>query len=277
LGENGTGKELIAREIHRRSGRAQGVFIGVDLGALSENLLESELFGHRKGAFTGAEADRMGRFEAAKGGSLFLDEIGNLSLAAQAKLLTVLQQRQVVRLGSHEPIPLDIRLISATNQPLPELVQEGKFRQDLYFRLNTVTLTLPPLRERPEDLPLLIDHFVALFAPKYRKPGLKVSVATRQKLQAYAWPGNIRELRHAIERAVIMSEGASLQPADFVLVPAAPSAAEASAPESLNLAEHEEQLVREALRRHEGNISQAAKALGLTRAALYRRMEKFGL
>ncbi|MEL6926437.1 MAG: sigma-54 dependent transcriptional regulator, partial [Bacteroidota bacterium] len=207
LGENGTGKEMIARALHQKSQRANDVFVNVDLGAVSETLFESELFGHKKGSFTGAYEDRMGRFEAATNGSLFLDEIGNLSLPLQAKLLTVLQNRQILRVGDNTPIPVNIRLICATNMPLYDMVKENTFRQDLLYRINTVELTLPPLRERTEDIPLLADHFLQTYRKKYHKPELDIAGGTIQKLQAYNWPGNIRELRHAMERAIIRLQG----------------------------------------------------------------------
>ncbi|MCK4417207.1 MAG: sigma-54-dependent Fis family transcriptional regulator, partial [Candidatus Latescibacteria bacterium] len=215
LGENGTGKELVARALHRQSNRANEVFISVDMGALTETLFESELFGHIKGAFTDAKEDRAGRFEIASGGTLFLDEIGNLSLALQAKLLTVLENRQVTRLGSNKPRPVDIRLICATNRPIHEMATQEKFRQDLLYRMNTVEIHLPPLRERLEDIPLLVDHFLGIYGKKYQKPPKRVGSATLKKLEKYHWPGNIRELQHAIERAVIMSDSQVLGPSDF--------------------------------------------------------------
>ena len=211
LGENGTGKELIARELHRQSKRNQEVFINVDLGAISANLFESELFGHQKGAFTDAHEDRDGRIEIASGGTLFLDEIGNLSPALQAKILTVLQNRQVIKVGSNKQTPVDIRLICATNKPLYEMVNSGSFRQDLLYRINTVEIHLPPLRERTDDIPILANHFLTLNIQKYEKKGLKFAANTLKKLQKYSWPGNIRELRHAIERAVILSESSVLK------------------------------------------------------------------
>ena len=215
LGENGTGKELVARAIHQRSLRNDNVFVGVDMGAITESLFESELFGHKKGSFTDAKEDRAGRFEVANGGSLFLDEIGNLSMPLQSKLLTVLQQREVTRIGSNKPMSIDIRLICATNMPVYDMVGESTFRQDLLYRINTVEIQLPPLRERQEDINQLTDHFVNIYCEKYRKPPKKVAASTYKKLQKYAWPGNIRELQHAIERAIIMSESNTLSPDDF--------------------------------------------------------------
>ena len=276
LGENGTGKELVSRAIHRQSKRVDEVFVTVDLGAVSETLFESELFGHVKGAFTDARADRAGRFEAAHNGTLFLDEIGNLSPPLQAKLLSALQNRTITRVGSNKPRPVDVRLICATNMPLYEMAAEKKFRQDLLYRINTVEINLPPLRERTDDLPLLCDHFLSLYARKYNKGAMKLGAGTLKKLAAYPWPGNVRELRHAIERAIILSDGPVLQPADFLLSAPEPAAA-GPAFESLNLEEVEKQAIRQTLRKHNGNISHAARELGLTRAALYRRLEKYGM
>lgn len=276
LGENGTGKELVAREIHRQSQRSGEVFINVDLGAIPETLFESELFGHKKGAFTDAKEDRTGRFEAASGGTLFLDEIGNLSLPAQAKLLTVLQNRQIVRVGAVQHTPIDIRLICATNSPLYEKVREKEFRQDLVYRINTVEITLPPLRERVTDIPLLAEHFLKMYARKYQKPNLKFASDTIKKLQSYGWPGNIRELRHAVERAVILCDGDRLGKDDFMLQnPMAPEGGEALP--SYNLDDLEKFAIQKSMTRHHGNITKAAEELGLTRAALYRRLEKYGL
>ncbi|NUM69415.1 MAG: sigma-54-dependent Fis family transcriptional regulator [Ignavibacteriaceae bacterium] len=276
LGENGTGKELIARELHRQSKRKQEVFISVDMGALSETLFESELFGHMKGAFTDAKEERAGRFEAASGGTLFLDEIGNLSLPLQAKLLTVLQNRQIVRLGSNQPRPIDIRLICATNLPIHEMVTQKRFRQDLLYRINTVEIHVPPLRERTEDIPLLVEHFLKAYAKKYQKPLPRVNAATLKKLEKYHWPGNVRELQHALERAVIMGETQVLQPTDFLLV-ASESREDGLVFDNYNLEEVEKAVIRKTISKHGGNISQAARELGLTRTSLYRRLEKYGL
>jgi two-component system response regulator HydG len=276
LGENGTGKELVARELHRQSHRANEVFISVDLGALHAGLFESELFGHVKGAFTDAREDRAGRFEIASGGTLFLDEVGNLPYALQGKFLTVLQNREVIRLGSNKSVPFDIRLISASNMPLREMVTEKKFRQDLLYRINTVEIQLPPLHDRVEDIPLLIDHFLALYCGKYNKPLKKLSVTTLKRLEKYDWPGNVRELQHAVERAVIMSEDEALQPQDFFLT-TSERILEESGPVGLKLEEVEKAAIRKAISKHGGNISEAARELGLTRAALYRRLEKYGL
>ena len=276
LGENGTGKELVARALHRQSPRARDVFISVDMGAIAETLFESELFGHVKGAFTDAKDHRAGRFELASGGTLFLDEIGNLSLAMQAKLLSVLEHRKVTRLGSNASRDIDIRLICATNMPVYEMVARNEFRQDLLYRMNTVEIHLPPLRERHEDVPLLVDHFLIAYARKYKKTVAGVSAAALKKLQRYKWPGNIRELRHTLERAVILTDTRMLQPGDF-LFPETETETEGMVFDNYNLDDVEKTVVRKVLRKHEGNISHAAKELGLTRTSLYRRMEKFGL
>ena len=280
LGENGTGKELIAREIHRRSRRADGVLVAVDLGAVAENLFESELFGHVKGAFTDARADRIGRMQAADGGTLFLDEVGNLPLHLQPKLLTALEQRQVVPVGGNRPVPIDIRVVAATNLPPERLADEGRFRQDLLFRLNTVEIELPPLRERREDIPVLIDHFIALYAKKYGKPARELPEFVMAALQDYDWPGNVRALRHAAERAVILASEGAFTVEDFSLARTAPRAAAPlprPAGSDLNLERAEKQMVEQALKKHHYNISLAAQELGLTRASLYRRMDKHGL
>ena len=285
LGENGTGKELVARELHRRSARAEGVFMSVDLGAVAESLIESELFGHRKGAFTGASEHRIGRFQAASGGTLFLDELGNLPRHLQGKLLTALERREVVPVGANAPVPVDVRVISATNAPRAELADEGTFRQDLLYRLNTVEITLPPLRERRDDIPLLADHFMRVYARKYNRAVRRIDDDALAAIIAYPWPGNVRALRHALERAVIMSDGQTLRLGDFPLPPAEaprptptpttpPPAAETS---GATLAELEKQAIAQALARHAGNVTYAAQELGITRASLYRRMEKHGL
>jgi DNA-binding NtrC family response regulator len=276
LGENGTGKELVARALHRQSPRAGEVFISVDMGAIAETLFESELFGHMRGAFTDAKENRPGRFELADGGTLFLDEIGNLSLAMQAKLLSVLETRKVTRLGSNKPRNIDIRLICATNMPIYDMVAKNDFRQDLLYRINTLEVNLPPLRERQEDIPLLVDRFLAIFSKKYKKDITGISASALKKLQRYHWPGNIRELIHTLERAVILSESKMLQPADF-LFPEAGKDVEGVVFENYNLEEVEKTVIRKTLKKHDGNISHAAKELGLTRTSLYRRMEKYGL
>ncbi len=276
LGENGTGKELVARAIHRQSPRNQKVFISVDLGAIPETLFESELFGHKKGAFTDAKEDQLGRFEVASGGSLFLDEIGNLSLPLQAKLLSALQTRQIRRIGDHTNIAIDIRLICATNMPLHQMVNENAFRQDLLYRINTVEVKLPALRDRPSDIPLLVGHFLQIYAQKYQKHNLTIKPATMGKLQDYHWPGNIRELRHAVERAAILCDGNELTVGDFMMQ-SEHQANGGSDPPTYNLEELERWAIRRSLTKHAGNISRAAEELGLTRAALYRRMAKYNL
>jgi len=275
LGQNGTGKEVIAREIHRHSSRSEGIFMTVDVGSLSGNLFESELFGHKKGSFTDAKEDRIGRFEAAAGGTLLLDEIGNLSLPLQAKLLTILQHKQVIRLGTNTPIDLDVRIICATNCDLSAMVKEGKFREDLLYRINTVEITLPLLHDRVDDIPLIAEHFLHRFSQKYQKPYLKLSDKTITYLQKYHWPGNIRELQHALERAVIMSEGKALEPEDFGSMHKQ-SASDLSL-DDFNLEKLEAWAIRKAIAKHGGNISHAADELGLSRGALYRRMETYGI
>ncbi len=276
LGENGTGKELIARAIHRSSSRNNEIFVNVDLGAISESLFESELFGFKKGAFTDAKEDRAGRFEAANKGTIFLDEIGNLTLPLQSKLLSVLQNRTVVRLGTNRDIPIDIRLVCATNMPLYQMVKEGKFRQDLLYRINTVEIQLPPLRERTDDIALLVNHFLGIYCKKYKIPMKTLHSSTLKRLEKHNWPGNIRELQHSVERAVIMSESHILQPQDFFMS-SIDDNTENNLPNLTNLEETEKLLVRKVIDKHGGNISKAAKELGLTRASLYRRIEKHGL
>lgn len=276
LGENGTGKEMIARALHRRSARHENVFMNVDMGAISESLFESELFGYVKGAFTDAKEDKAGRFELANGGTLFLDEIGNLPVPLQSKLLTVLQNRKVNRVGSAKSKEIDIRLVCATNQSLKEMVADSTFRQDLLFRINTIEIQLPPLRDRIEDIEALTDHFIKLYSKKYKKEVSGCSKETIKKLEKHSWPGNVRELQHATERAVIMSESTILQPSDFLLTQEI-SDTEQVVFEDYNLEEVEKMVLRKALKKHEGNISKAADELGLTRASLYRRMDKYGL
>jgi DNA-binding NtrC family response regulator len=275
LGENGTGKELIARAIHQRSLRHKNSFVSVDMGAITETLFESELFGHKKGAFTDAREDRPGRFELANNGTLFLDEIGNLSLSLQSKLLSALQSRLVTRVGSNASLPVDIRLICATNMPLDKMIQEGTFRQDLLYRINTVEIRVPPLCERVEDIPLLTRHYLSHYARKYHKMVSKISPEAMDKLKRYAWPGNIRELQHSIERAVIMTDSDTLHDSDFLFSRSA--GGNSASLETLNLDEVERTAIAKALQLHSGNISKAADELGLTRASLYRRMEKYGL
>jgi DNA-binding NtrC family response regulator len=277
LGENGTGKELIARAIHRNSSRKNENFASVDLGSITETLFESELFGHKKGAFTDAKEDRAGRFELANGGTLFLDEIGNLSMPLQAKLLTVLQNRKVSRVGSNKDTPIDIRLICATNMPLYDMVKENRFRQDLLYRINTIEIEVPPLRDRFEDIPLLANHFLKHYAEKYEKNLSKISDGAITRMHKHPWPGNIRELQHSIERAVILSNGSVLQPEDFNFTSSAGKEDGQLALEQYNLEEVEKLLIRKVLKKYNGNITQAASELGLTRSSLYRRLEKYGL
>ena len=274
LGENGTGKELIARAIHQKSMRKDSSFVSVDMGAITETLFESELFGHKKGAFTDARQDRPGRFELANGGTLFLDEIGNLSLSLQSKLLTALQARQVTRVGSNQSLDVDIRLICATNMNLHQMVKDGKFRQDLLYRINTVEIIIPPLYERGEDITMLANHFLNYYSKKYRKDVLSISPEALTKLKKYAWPGNVRELQHAIERAVIMADSPTLQASDFLFSRKGDDTVNL---DTLNLDEVEKAAVAKAIQLHNGNISKAAEELGLTRASLYRRMEKYGI
>jgi DNA-binding NtrC family response regulator len=284
LGENGTGKELIAKAVHNQSLRKQQIFMTVDLGAVAESLFESELFGHKKGAFTGANEDRTGRLQAASGGSLFLDEIGNLPLHLQAKLLTALAQREVVPLGANKSVPIDVRVIAATNLPVDKLHDEQLFRQDLLFRLNTVEIHLPPLRKRPEDIKALADFYLQYYCRKYHKAPLSLEADALEVMLNYNWPGNIRELRHTLERAVILAQSNSLKANDFQLnrTPSSPQGSQQrpSKPTediNFNLEGLEKHAIHGALKLHRYNISHAAKALGLTRAALYRRMEKYGL
>jgi DNA-binding NtrC family response regulator len=277
LGENGTGKELIARAIHRNSSRKNESFVGVDLGSITETLFESELFGHKRGSFTDAKEDRAGRFELANRGTLFLDEIGNLSLPLQAKLLTIIQNRKVSRVGSNKETPIDIRLICATNLPLYEMVKENKFRQDLLYRINTIEIEIPPLRERFEDIPLLANHFLKHYAGKYDKNVMKISEGAMARMHKHPWPGNIRELQHAIERAIILTAGTVLQPEDFNFTQPTTKEDGQLSLEQYNLEEVEKLLIRKVLKKYNGNITQAASELGLTRSSLYRRLEKYGL
>jgi len=275
LGENGTGKELVAREIHRLSGRAGEVFLRVDMGSLSPQLFESELFGHKRGAFTDARQDRTGFFRAAAGGTLFLDEIGNVPLHLQSKLLTALERREVVPVGAENPEPINVRLICATNIGNEELADETVFRQDLLYRINTVEIPLPPLRERQEDIPILLTHFTAHYCQKYNLPKKRLSTPLLERLSNWSWPGNVRALRHAVERAVILTEADVLDLADFPLVDAEKLKKPVTDVSRLDSIERDA-IVR-ALEKHKNNVSRAADSLGLTRASLYRRMEKYGL
>jgi len=273
LGENGTGKEVIAREIHRHSKRSDQLFVGVDVASLSESLFESEMFGHVKGAFTDAREDRVGRFENAHEGSLFLDEIGNIPLPIQAKLLQVIQNRELIRVGDHTPVPIDIRLITATNKPLKKMVSEGSFREDLFYRLNTVAIEIPPLRERGEDILILAEIFLDQYRHKYNKPGLKLSSSARQKLFEYAWPGNVRELKHTMERAAILGETNILSPEDLRLFEQHQSAGDPS----LRLDDVEKQTIARVLVKCRGNYSRAAQMLDISRTTLYAKLKKYGL
>jgi DNA-binding NtrC family response regulator len=277
LGENGTGKDLIATAIHQQSLRAGKPFIKVDAGALTESLFESELFGHKKGAFTDAREDRIGRFEAADGGTIFLDEIGNISLQQQAKLLSVLQNRQVIRLGTNEPIPVDIRLICATNLPLTELANEQRFRKDLVYRINTVEMILPPLRKRKEDIPLLAQHYMQVYAEKYIKPKLQLDKKAIEKLMNHPFQGNIRELQYTIERAVIMAEGEFINAEDLIFSPIEQAKEEMEQEQDFSLSTVEKNTILRVIEKHNGNITKAAKELGLTRTALYRRLTKYDI
>ena len=278
LGENGTGKELVARAIHAQSNRRDEAFINVDLGSITETLFESELFGHVKGAYTDAKEDRVGRFEAAHKGTVFLDEIGNLSTPLQAKLLSTLQSRQIVRVGSNKIIDIDIRLVCATNMPIYEMVMKNTFRQDLVYRINTIEIEIPPLRDRTQDIPLLTNHFLKIYSTKYKKTIHKISDAVISRMAVYGWPGNIRELQHAVERAVIMSNTSVLQPEDFNFnISYVEGEQDNVTIEQYNLDEVEKILIRKVLKKYNGNITQAANELGLTRSSLYRRLEKYGI
>ena len=277
LGENGTGKDLIAKAIHDHSLRSQQPYVKVDVGALTESLFESELFGHKKGAFTDAREDRTGRFEAANGGTLFLDEIGNISLQQQAKLLSVLQNRQVTRLGTNQPASIDIRLICATNIPLSELANENRFRKDLIYRINTVEITVPPLRKRKEDVLLLAGHFAKLYAAKYLKQGVIFDKTALEKLQQYHYPGNVRELQYTIERAIIMADNEILQAKDLIFSPIESAGAQEEEDDELRLSTIEKNTILRVIEKNNGNITKAAKELGLTRTALYRRLSKYDI
>jgi DNA-binding NtrC family response regulator len=277
LGENGTGKDLIAKAIHEQSLRKNKPFVKVDVGALTESLFESELFGHKKGAFTDAREDRPGRFEVAGGGTLFLDEIGNIPLHLQAKLLSVLQNRQVIPLGSNEPIPIDIRLICATNVSLPELANENRFRKDLIYRINTVEIVVPPLRKRGNDILLLAKHFSMVYSNKYMKPLPEFDTKALEKLLNYHYPGNVRELQYIIERAVIMADEMVLRPNDLIFSPIEASYVSEKEPAEMKLSAIEKNTILKVIEKHNGNITKAAKELGLTRTALYRRISKYDI
>jgi len=276
LGDNGTGKEVAARTIHENSHRSDEVFISVDLGSIPEKLFESELFGHVKGAFTDAKEERIGRFEVASGGTLFLDEIANLSPALQSKLLTVLQNKKVTKIGSNQAVNVDVRVLCATNGDIHQMVKKGEFREDLLYRINTVELILPSLKERNGDIELLANHFLKKYAHKYHKPQTQLDVAAIEALCKYNWPGNIRELEHAIERAVIMLEGETINASDFSFLKQS-GKDNGNQFEEYNLENIEAWAIKKAINKHRGNISHAAKELGLSRGAMYRRMDKYGI
>jgi len=272
-GENGTGKELVAREIHNLSKRSSELMVSVDMGSITETLFESELFGHVKGAFTDAREDRKGKFEMAQKGTLFLDEIGNLPLQSQSKLLSVLQNRYVVRVGSNKQIPIDIRLICATNCDLQEMVKDGKFREDLLYRINTIMIEVPPLRDRVDDIPILANYFLRVHCERYGKRGMKISTHALEKLANHDWPGNVRELQHSIEKAVILCESPVLKPSDFVFISTSRSVMHSE----MNLEEMEKIIIIETLKRYNNNMSIAANKLGITRQTLYNKIEKYDI
>ncbi len=272
-GENGTGKELVAREIHNLSGRAGELMVSVDMGSITETLFESELFGHVKGAFTDAKEDRKGKFEQAQKGTLFLDEIGNLSIPSQAKLLSVLQNRYVIRVGSNKQIPVDIRLVCATNCDLMQMVSEGRFREDLLYRINTIMIEVPPLRDRVDDIPILANYFLRVNAERYNKGTLKISTHALEKLANHEWPGNVRELQHSIEKAVILSESQVLKPSDFVFNSTSGKLIQSE----MTLDEMEKKMIADSLRKYCNNMSAIASRLGITRQTLYNKMRKYGL
>jgi len=275
LGENGTGKELVAREIHRLSKRNNNDFVSVDLGALAETLIESELFGHVKGAYTDARDDRIGRFEAADGGTLFLDEIANLAYPMQAKLLSAIEQRKITALGSNRQVPVDIRIISATNRDLKSLVKQSLFREDLFYRINTIQLEIPPLRSRGNDIILLAEHYLHEFSTRYDRRGIKFSNESMKKLKAHQWPGNVRELRHTIEKAVILADSSTLAPGDFSFVDDN-LRLDFMLPK-MKLEEVEKNMIAISLKNNNHNIAEAARELGIGRQTLYRKIEKYGL
>lgn len=272
-GDNGTGKDLIARELHRHSKRAEEIMVSVDMGAISETLFESELFGHKKGAFTDANDNRTGKIENASGGTLFLDEIGNLPLQLQPKLLAVLQNRTVTQIGGNQPVPIDVRLICATNRNLDQMVAEGSFREDLFYRINTIQIEIPPLRERKKDIAAIADHFLKIYCSKYRKNCLAISGTAMKKLLAYPWPGNVRELQHAIEKAVILSDKKELGPHDFFFNPGRGKAKVFEG----TIEEMERKMISRLLQKNASSVSAAAQQLGITRQTLYNKMKKYKL
>lgn len=270
-GENGTGKELIAREIHRLSPRSGELMVTVDMGSVTETLFESELFGHVRGAFTDAREDRKGKIEAADQSTLFLDEIGNLSLQSQAKLLRVLQNRNIVRVGSNKPVPVNIRLICATNRDILQMVREAAFREDLLYRINTIMIEVPPLRDRVDDIPVLAGHFLKTMSEKYGREGMKISVPALEKLADHEWPGNVRELQHTIEKAVIMSDSDTLKPADFIFN----QGVARSFSSEMTLEQMERKMIADAMRRHGNNMSTVSRKLGITRQTLYNKISRY--
>jgi len=274
-GENGTGKELIAREIHTYSKRSKELMLSVDMGSLSESLFESELFGHTKGSFTDAKEERVGKFEAANKGTIFLDEIGNLSLSMQAKILSVLQNRSVIKLGSNSPVPINVRLISATNKNLNSMIQQGLFREDLLYRINTITIELPPLRDRENDILLLADFYLRKYAAKYDKHGLKINQKASQKLLNYAWPGNVRELQHSVEKAVILADDNVLGESSFNLTDNISD--QDLNPQNKTIEEMEKAMILNNIKAEKGNMSSVAKNLGITRQTLYNKLKRYGL
>ncbi|MCU4176783.1 sigma-54-dependent transcriptional regulator [Carboxylicivirga sp. N1Y90] len=276
LGENGTGKELVADALHKVSSRKKNLLLSVDMGSLSESLFENELFGHSKGAYTDAKAACPGRFEMAHGGTVFLDEIGNLNLSCQSKLLTVIEKREITRIGESKPRPIDVRLVCATNKSIYQMVKDDEFRQDLLYRINTVEIVLPPLRERKEDIPLLVSHFITLYCSHYRKPPMKVDKSALRCMMDYAWPGNVRELQHAVEKGVIMADNNLLSKKDLCHHNG-DSYGDDVYFDTYNLEEIERHVINKVLQTQEGNLTHSAEALGITRTALYRRIRKYGL
>lgn len=274
LGENGTGKDLFARLIHLKSKREKEIFIAVDMGSISESLFESELFGYKKGTFTDAKEDRIGKIEAANGGTLFLDEIANLPLSMQAKLLRAIQEKQITKLGSNKPIDLDIRLITATNKSVDQLINDGLFREDLYFRINTIEITIPPLRNRKDDIIMIAEFFLKKYREKYEKHQLKLNQDAIDKLTQYYWPGNVRELKHSIEKAVILSESNLLTPEDFFFKTNTEMQDEV---QSFKLNEFEKEALLKALAKHRNNLSNVAKEMGISRTTLYKKIKKYDL
>jgi transcriptional regulator with PAS, ATPase and Fis domain len=274
-GESGTGKELVANSIHYNSLRAKGPFVKVNCAALPANLIESELFGHEKGAFTNAMDQKAGRFELASGGTLFMDEIGNLDMRLQTKILSALQNREICRVGGSRPIPVDIRLICATNRDLVSMVKDGQFREDLFYRINMFEIEIPPLRERPDDIPLLVRHYLDVFSRHYNKTGLELSASVSEKLKKYPWPGNVRELKNSVERAVILETGGQIS-AESVF-PQHPPQTKDTLRRDYRLTENEKRLIMEVIEKNRGNMTQSARDLGIERTALYRRLKKYGL